>query len=154
VELVATGEPIAVNTCYCDDCQAGARQIEALPMSAPVAQSDGGVSYMLYRKDRISCSKGTPLLKAFKLTEKSATNRVVASCCNSAVFMNFDDGRYWVCAYRDRFQGQLPPIQMRICTKFMSQKAALPSDIPNYSGYPVRFMAKLIAAWVPMLLRR
>jgi hypothetical protein len=154
VELTATGEPIAINICYCDDCQAGALQIETLPMSHPVRNSDGGVSYMLYRKDRISCSKGAPLLRTLKIREKSATNRVVASCCNSAMFMNFDDGRFWVCAYRDRFQGDLPPVQMRICTKFMPQRASLPSDIPSYSGYPVRFMAKLVAAWVPMLLRR
>jgi hypothetical protein len=109
---------------------------------------------MLYRKDRISCSKGAPLLRTVKLTEKSATNRVVANCCNSAMFMNFDDGRYWVCAYRDRFLGKLPPVQMRICTKFMPQIATLRSDIPSYSGYPMRFMAKLVAAWVPMLLGR
>jgi len=153
VEVTATGEPIVTNICYCDDCQTGARQIEAMPMSHPIRNPDGGVTYMVYRKDRISCSKGAPLLRAIKLTEKSATSRVVASCCNSAMFMNFDDGRFWVSAYRNRFQGELPPVQMRICTKFMSQKANLPLDIPSYSGYPIRFMAKLVAAWVPMLLR-
>ena len=70
------------------------------------------------------------------------------------MFMNFDDGRHWVCAYRAQFQGELPQVQMRICTKFLAQKVTLPSDIPSYSGYPLRFLAKLIAAWVPMLLRR
>lgn len=43
---------------------------------------------------------------------------------------------------------------MSLCTKFMPQTATLPSDIPSYSGYPMRLMAKLVAAWVPMLLRR
>ena len=154
VELTATGEPIVTSMCYCDDCQAGARQIEALPGSRPVRNPDGGVSYILYRKDRISCSKGLPLLKTVKLTDKTATNRVVASCCNSAMFLNFDDGRHWVSAYRARFQGELPPVQMRICTKFKPHNVTLPPDIPSYSGYPTRLIAKLVAAWMPMLLRR
>ncbi len=154
VELRATGDPIVTSMCYCDDCEAGARHIEALPDSRPVRNPDGGTSYILYRKDRISCSKGAPLLRSFKLVEKSAANRMVASCCNSAMFMNFDDGRHWVSAYRAQFQGELPQVQMRICTKFAAQKATLPPDIPSYSGYPLRLLAKLIAAWVPMLLRR
>jgi hypothetical protein len=152
VELTTTGEPIVTNMCYCDDCQAGACQIEARSNSPPIRNSDGGTSYIVYRKDRVRFSKGAPLLRTFKLTERSATNRMVASCCDSAMVPNFDDRRHWVSAYRDRFQGELPPVQMRICTKFKPQNVILRPDIPSYSGYPMRFMAKLVAAWLPMLL--
>ena len=104
--------------CYCDDCQKGARQIEALPNAGAVADPDGGTPYILYRKDRFACTKGADLLKSYKLKQTSATNRVVATCCNSAMFVNFDRGPFWVTAYRARFHGDLPPLQLRICTKF------------------------------------
>jgi hypothetical protein len=109
VELKAFGTPIVSNVCYCDDCQKGARQIEELPDAGPVRDPDGGTAYILYRKDRIECSKGSALLKNYKTNENSVTNRVVATCCNSAMFMSFDKGPFWVSGYRARFRGDLPP---------------------------------------------
>ena len=70
------------------------------PNAAPVRDPDGGTAYVLYRRDRIECSKGASLLKSYKIRESSVTNRVVATCCNSAMFMNFDKGPHWVSAYR------------------------------------------------------
>lgn len=154
VALEATGAPIVSNVCYCDDCREGARRIEALPNAAAIREPDGGTAYLLFRKDRIVCSKGAELLKSYKLRETSATNRVVATCCNSAVFVNFDKGPYWVSAYRARFHGDLPPVEMRICTKFRRSDAELPGDAPNYPGYPLRFMARLLVSGAAMLLRR
>jgi hypothetical protein len=154
VELKALGAPIVSSVCYCDDCQKGSRQIEALPDAGPVRDRDGGTAYILYRKDRITCSKGAALLKNHKLKENSVTNRVVATCCNSAMFMNFDKGPFWVSAYRARFQKELPPLQMRICTKFKPDGVILPDDVPSYRGYPLRLMAKLLASGAAMLLRR
>jgi hypothetical protein len=121
VELEAIGAPITSVVCYCDDCQEGSRQIEALPNARPVQDPDGGTAYILYRKDRVKCSRGALLLKSHKIREKSATNRVVATCCNSAMFLNFDDRKHWVDVYRARFKGDIPPLQMRICTKFTSE---------------------------------
>src|SRR6185437_15716810 len=92
VELQAFGRPIVSAVCYCEDCQKGAAQIEALPGAGVVSDPDGGTAYILYRKDRFECSKGAELLSSYKLKESSATNRVVAACCNSAVFINFDKG--------------------------------------------------------------
>jgi hypothetical protein len=74
VELEAIGKPIVSAVCYCDDCQKGARQIEALPNAGTVADPDGGTPYILYRKDQIACSKGADLLKSYKLKDTSATN--------------------------------------------------------------------------------
>jgi hypothetical protein len=70
------------------------------------------------------------------------------------MFMNFDRGPHWVSAYRARFHGELPPLQMRICTKFKPDGVVLPDDVPNYRGYPLGFIAKLLAARVAMLLSR
>src|ERR1700740_2842170 len=108
VELKAVGRPIVSSICYCDDCQRGARQIEALPNAPAVRDPDGGTAYILYRKDRFECSKAATQLGPYKRREASRTNRIVATCCNSAMFMNFDSGLHWVSAYRARFHGELP----------------------------------------------
>jgi hypothetical protein len=154
VEVAASGPPIVSNVCYCGDCQQGSRQIEALPNAGPVRDPDGGTAYIVYRRDRIECSKGASLLKSYKIRDDSVTNRVVATCCSSAMFMNFDKGPHWVSAYRARFQGDLPPLQMRICTKYKSPGVVLSDDVPSYPGYPLRLVAKLLASGVGMLLRR
>ena len=139
--------------CYCADCQTGSRQIEELPGAGPVREPEGGTAYILYRKDRIACSKGATLLKSYKIKQGSNTNRVVASCCNSAMFMSFDKGPHWVSAYRARFQGNLPPLQMRVCTKSKPSDAVLPDDIPSYPGYPLPLIAKLLMSRAAMLFR-
>jgi hypothetical protein len=154
VELKAFGAPIISTVCYCDDCQKGARQIEELPDAGSVCDPDGGTAYILYRKDRIKCSKGSALLSNYKIKENSPTNRVVATCCNSAMFMSFDKGPFWVSAYRSRFQGDPPPSQMRICTKFKPVDVILPNDLPSYRGYPLRLLARLLVSGAAMLLRR
>jgi hypothetical protein len=67
---------------------------------------------------------------------------------------NFDDGRHWVSMYRARFQGDIPPLQMRICTKFKPENGDVPSDVPSYSTFPLKFLAKLLADRIAMLLHR
>jgi hypothetical protein len=153
IEFKAFGAPIVSNVCYCADCQMCSRQIEELPNAGPVRDPDGGTAYILYRKDRIECLKGATLLKSYKIKENSVTNRVVATCCNSAMFMNFDKGPFWVSAYRARFRGDLPPLQMRICTRFKPAAVDLPNDVPSYPGYPLRLMARLLVSGAAMLLR-
>lgn len=153
VEYEASGDPILGVACYCDDCQEGARRIEALPNAPPVRDADGGVSYILFRKDRIRCSRGSELLQSQKLKPKTDTNRVVAICCNSAMAMTFDDSKHWVPVYRGRLQGA-PPVEMRICTKFALAAAAIPRDVPTYPGFSFRFIWKLLGARLAMAFGR
>ena len=154
VTLEVNGPPITSVVCYCDDCQEGSRQIEALPNARLVRDPDGGTSYVLYRKDRVRFSRGAHLVKGYKIREKSPTSRIVATCCNSAMILNFDDGKWWVDVYRASIHGDVLPLQMRICTKFKSGNSDVPSDVPSYSTFPVKFIAKLIAAKIAMLLHR
>lgn len=153
VELEAIGAPITSVACYCDDCQEGSRQIEALPNACPVQGPDGGTTYLLYRKDRVKCSRGAQFLQGYKIRGTSATNRVVATCCNSAMFLNFDSGRHWVSVYRVRLQGDVPPLQMRIFTKFKPDNSDVPGDVPSYSRVPLKLVAKLVAAKIAMALQ-
>jgi hypothetical protein len=154
VELEVLGSPILGAACYCDDCQEGARQIEALPDACPVLGADGGTEYLLYRKDRMRCSKGSELMRDYKITTDSPTRRVVATCCSSAMFLDFQKG-HWFSMYRARFGGNAPPpLQMRIQTKFKPEHCDLPNDVPRYATYPFKFVVKLMAARVAMLVGR
>ncbi|PWK68450.1 DUF6151 family protein [Aminobacter sp. AP02] len=154
VELEASGAPITSVVCYCDDCQAGSRQLAALPDAAAVQDADGDSAYVLYRADRIRYTKGSERLQSYKIKEKSATNRLVASCCNAAMAMKFDDSRHWTPIYRKRFEDHAPPLQWRICTKFKAEGVEIPNDVPSSSMYPFGFIFRLVGANIAMLLRR
>jgi hypothetical protein len=154
VAVEAIGAPIASVICYCDDCQEGARQIRSLPNGVCIEDPDGGTAYLVYRKDRITYPKGASLLRLHKIRENSATNRVIATCCNSAMFVSFDDGRHWVDLYRSRCEGDVLPVQMRVCTKFKPDGRTIPIDVPQYSRYSMSFLVKLVLAKAAMLLHR
>ena len=154
VVIEALGAPITSVSCYCDDCQEGARQIEALPGAPAVQDPDGGTAYLVYRKDRVRFSKGASLTRNLKIKDKSATNRVAATCCNSAMLLNFDDGKHWVDLYRSRCLGDVMPLQMRICTKFKPANGDIPNDVPCHSRYPMFFVMKLLVAKAAMMFNR
>ena len=150
VELAAFGQPIVASVCYCADCQAAARQIAARADAPAVADPDGGTEYLLFRKDRFECVAGAERLQAFRLKETSATRRMIASCCGSAMALAFNDARHWVSAYRARFVGDVPPLEMRICTKFRTSAAPLDARVPNYPGYAPRLIVRLLASRLAM----
>lgn len=152
VELKAFGGPIASAACYCEDCQKAADQIEALPNAGAIRDPDGGTAYILFRKDRIECCSGKELLTSYKLTETSVTNRWVATCRHSAMFMNFESGPHWVSAYGARFHGGLPPLTARICTKSKPDGVVFPDDVRSYPGYAPGLVVRLLASRAAMLL--
>lgn len=153
VSLKVRGAPIVTVVCYCDDCQEGARRIESMPDASPVKEADGGTSYLAYRKDRLEFAAGREYLLAQKLRPASTTHRVVASCCHSAMYLGFDDSKHWVDVYRSRLQGEVPPLQMRICMRFALRPEAVPGDVPRHAGYPFGLIARLMAARIAMMLR-
>jgi hypothetical protein len=152
VKFEAAGKPILSVVCYCDDCQKGGRQIEALPNAVRVRERDGGTSYLLFRKDRFTCVMGGHLLKDLRIREQSSTKRAVASCCNSGMFLDFEKG-HWVSVYRERFAGDVPVAQMRIQTRFRPNDTEIPDDLPAYSAFPFKFMLKMVGARIAMSLR-
>lgn len=147
------GTPILAAACYCDDCQTAARQLAELPQASAALRADGGTEYLLYRKDRVRCLRGSEFLYDYRLDSQSPTRRVVATCCNSPLFVDFEKG-HWFSLYRDRFGADAPALQLRIQTKFKPPGAMLPDDLPTYRSYPLSFIAKLVAARVAMLVSR
>jgi hypothetical protein len=137
VRCEARGRPIVSLVCYCDDCHEGARAIEALPDSAPLRLADGGTPLLTYRDDRFRCSSGADQLVGYKLRDSAPTRRMVASCCNSAMFLKYAPGFF-----------------MSIQIEHRRADTELPRDTPCYRGFPMQLFAKVISARVAMLLGR
>ena len=154
VAIEARGRPIITVVCYCDDCQAAGRQIEALAGAPPLLDDDAGTQLVVFRKDRLRCAQGQDRLAANKLEPSSPTSRYVASCCNTALYLGFDDARHWVDVFRRRVEGTPPPIEMRICTRFRPAGTALPTDAPSRPGFTVGLIARFMAARIAMMFGR
>jgi len=151
VAFEVTGDPILTGVCYCDDCQAGGKRVEALPNAAPALDADGGASYLTYRDDRFRCVKGQALLKGYKLRDTSPTQRYVATCCNAVMYLKYKRG-HWVSTFRKRYdvQDDLPAIEMRTNTRFRTSTLPLPQDAPSYTRFPLRLFYRLFAARIAM----
>jgi hypothetical protein len=76
---------------------------------------------------------------------------MVATCCNTAVLLTFEDSKHWVDVYRARAIGKVPALQMQVCTKYR-QAGIIDTTVPAFSSYPVRLVARLLAARIGMLL--
>ena len=151
VECVGRGKPIGTAVCYCDDCQAAAREIEALPSAPPVVDPDGGTALTLFHAKRFKVLRGADRLAAHKLRPDSVTSRMVAQCCNSAMYLAFDKGPYWVSVLRNRLVGELPPIEFRHMTRFRDSALPFPDMAPRSSGFAPRFVFRVLwkglASW-------
>lgn len=101
VRLKLDGPPIVGSTCHCDSCKAAGRALEQLPGAPPVLDKGEGTAFVLFRKDRMSSQAGADLLADYRLKPGSTTGRIVATCCNSAMFLDFPQG-HWVSVYRRR----------------------------------------------------
>jgi hypothetical protein len=96
---------------------------------------------------------GSSILKSIGSSPIPPTRRVIAKCCNSAMFLDFTKG-HWLSIFRNRFPTGAPPLEMRVMTKERRVGVELADDVPNYSGHSGKFMLKLIAAWIAMGFRR
>ena len=153
VKLEAVGRPILTACCYCASCREAGSRFEQLASAPPVLNPDGGTDYVLYRKDRVQCVRGQEHLEEHRLKPDSPTRRVIATCCNSAMFLDFTKG-HWLTMYRNRFPAGAPPLEMRVMTQDRRDGVALADDLPNYDGHSGKFMLRLVAAWIAMGLRR
>ena len=154
VELGAWAKPIVVSACYCDDCQAAAERLAASAASAPAPSADGGTEFMVFRRDRIACTRGADRLEATKLTQASKTRRMIAGCCATPMYVAFDDKRPWVSALRAPFGADAPPVEMRICTRFRRSEDKVNDSLPSHPGYPLAMILRILAAWPGMLFSR
>jgi hypothetical protein len=146
------GAPFVTTVCYCENCRGAGHAFERAEGAPRTVGADGGVEYCLYRKDRVTLIRGGKYLQEHKLTPDAKTRRVVATCCNAPMFLDFIQG-HWLTIYRSRLPAAQPP-QMRIVTSERPAGVTLPDDIPSHPDFPPAFMAKLLLSWVAMGFRR
>lgn len=153
--LTLKGQPIVTVECHCDSCREAAHRLESLAAAPKVAEPNGGTWAVLYRKDRVDCVSGAETLAAHRLDPMSKTRRVVATCCNSAMFLDFTPG-HWLTLYARRWQERdRPRLEMRVMVGDRpAELAPLPDDVRNLPGHSLPFMARLVRAWIGMGFRR
>ena len=154
VEIGAWSNPLVVAACYCDDCQAASGRLAASANGAPVASADGGTEFVVFRRDRIACTRGAENLKVMRLRDATKTRRMVAGCCATPMYVSFDDKRPWVSAFRASFGADAPPVQMRICTRFRRTEDKAKDDLPEHKGYPAAMILRVLAVMPRMLFSR
>jgi hypothetical protein len=142
--------PMLSVECCCTSCRTAGCVMERLPGAPRIVGPNGATHLVLYRKDRIHFTRGTELLKEYRLTPDSPTRRIVAICCNTPIALDFTKG-HWLSLYSYLWSAHaLPPIQMRTMTSDALEGTILSDDVPNHKRYAFSFFAKLLSAWVAM----
>jgi hypothetical protein len=149
VELETMGKPIHSVSCHCSDCYNGSKLIEALPNATAILDSYGGTQHLVFRKDRFRYVKGTQFLKKLKV-DADSPSRVYASCCNSYLLIDLPNPMPAYPVNRNLFQGEIPPLEMRINAKFKSADH-VPNDVPSYRSFPFKFIRKIMGAMLAMI---
>ena len=153
VTLAVLGTHIAVVECLCNSCRAAAARLEKLEGLAPMTDALGATPFVMHRKDRIEIKTGHDQLRSFQLKEDAGTRRVIATCCNTPIYMEMK-GAHWLSVYGALWpEGTRPPLEMRTMTGDSPRRADLPSDVPNLKTHNAGFYLRLLTAWARMGFR-
>ena len=154
VRIEVDAAPILSAVCHCDDCQAAARELEALPNAPRILDDYHGTGLTLVPPDLMRVVRGAELLRPYKLRPDSPANRHVATCCNSFISLGFDRGPFWASLITNRIEDPKPAPTMRIQTKFVPDGVELPDTLPVSKGYAPLAFGRILAAGVAMMARR
>lgn len=153
VRLEAAGTPILTAECCCHSCREAAEQFRMLPGAPDVVTPHGSVAYVLQRKDRLRIATGVELLREHRVRPDSPTRRVIASCCNTPIFLEFKGG-HWLSLYAGLWpKSEQPAVEMRTMASDLRDAEMLPDDVPNMKTQGGSFMIKLLGAWIAMGFR-
>ncbi len=144
------GDPILVSECLCSSCRTAADRLSRLPLATNFLTPYGATPCAEYRKDRVVVTEGAENLGEFRLVQAATTRRVLATCCNTPLFLEMK-GAHWVSVYLHLWPTPTRPRpQLRTMTKDLGDKSALPDDIPNLDTHSFAFYFQLFKAWVAM----
>jgi len=153
VVLEVRGAPIVSAECLCSDCRKAGEILQSLPGAPRMLDDRGATRYELYRKDLVRCRHGADFLREHRLTVRSRTRRVVASCCNTPMFLEYTRG-HWLSMYGNRWPAaSLPALEIRVMTRSRREGVVLPDDVPNPGVATFSFFARLFAARMAMGFR-
>jgi len=151
--LEVWGDPILVSECLCDSCRSAAARLAELPGASSLLTPYGATPCVEVRKDRVRILAGAETLREFRLSPSAGTRRVVATCCNSPVFLEMK-GAHWLSLYAQLWPADAQPqTELRTMVSDLDDPSDLPDDVPNLKTHSIRFYAKLFAARVAMGFR-
>ena len=145
VQITLDAAPIAALSCCCDDCQAAAAELEALDGAPAFREPCGGTPAMLFHKTALKITRGRDKLTPYRLREDARTKRMVATCCNSFLYVAFDRGPFWIDVLSARIDNPPPP-RWRIQTRFLDTDP--PGDLKNHPKYPQGLVWRIALAGV------
>lgn len=153
VALETRGRPIVACACYCTSCRTAGERLRSRAGAPAILEPDGGTEFVLFRKDRVRFLGGTERLREYRLTSTAKTRRVIAACCNTPMFLEFQNG-HWLSLYRKRMPVETqPPLELRTMTRDRLPGVEFQGALPSYATQSVGFMFRLLAAWVAMKFR-
>ena len=153
VALEVQGKPIISAECLCTDCQAAGTILQALPDAPGILDENGATRFVIFRKDRVQCTQSQNYLREHRLSERAPTRRVVAVCCNTPMFLEFNQG-HWLSIYGGLWPAAgIPPLEIRTMTRSRPEGIELPGDVPNPKTHTLTFYGKLFGAWAAMGFR-
>ena len=153
VAFAIRGAPILHVACYCNSCRTAGRGFEETLGARPIVADDGGTDLVLYRKDRVLPTAGADRLREHRLKPESPTRRLIATCCNTPMLLDFTKG-HWLSFYRGCLPEPVPALQMRVMTKDKPAAVTLPDDVPNYATHSKGAIGRLLLSWAAMGFRR
>jgi hypothetical protein len=150
VELEVRDAPIIATECHCTSCRTAGARLAGLIGMPTILEPNGGTQYVCYRKDRVTFVHGADLLKGFRLTPQSTTRRVIATCCNTPVFAEFQSG-HWLSLYSSLWpEIDRPRPDIRTQTSDRTEAAPLDNAVPYGTRQTFAFYGKLLGAWIGM----
>ena len=148
--LEVLGEPFSAPECHCKSCRTATQRLSILPPAFPIAADNGGIPYALYREDRIRLPDGTAGLAEFRLSDTAPTRRVLTTCCNTPIFLEFEGG-HWVSLFTGLWpENQRPEPRIRTQTGDVPDGMTLDDSLPAGSMTTAGFYAKLLGEWIAM----
>jgi hypothetical protein len=152
--LEVTGTPILVSECLCNSCRLAAARLATRPGGRSPLTPYGATPCAEVRKDRGRIVAGLETLCEFRLTPTSGTRRVVATCCDSLVFLEMKGAHRLSLDLDLRPAATRPRPVLRTMAADIADRSSLPNDLPNLDRHSVRFYAKRFGAWVAMGFRK
>ena len=139
--------------CCCNSCRDAGERFLKLSPDASTFAANGTVTFVMQRNDRLTIMTGEEYLAVHRLDETATTSRVLATCCNTPMYLQMKGG-HWASIYGTLWdEDQRPAPQMRTLTVDSPELSVLSNDIPNLKTHSITFYWRLFMAWVRMGFR-
>ncbi len=153
VRLTLSGSSIMSSECMCTSCRSASDVFAALPDGIGMTDGKGATHVIIHRADKVACDAGAEHLQQHRLTPDSPTRRILASCCNTPMFLDFEPG-HWVSLYGINWpENDRPAVEYRMFCNDLTDASRLSNDVPNGRPMPLGAVWRLASTFALMGFR-